>query len=43
MSVDTLHFYVRRLRSKLANFNIFGTRGLATAYQEMMEQTPIKK
>jgi two-component system, OmpR family, response regulator ArlR len=28
VSVDTLHFYIRRLRRKLANFNIFSMRGV---------------
>ena len=28
VSVDTLHFYIRRLRRKLANCNIFGVRGV---------------
>ena len=28
VSVDTLHFYMRRLRSKLAGFSIFGLRGV---------------
>jgi len=28
VSLDTLHFYIRRLRSKLANVGIFGLRGV---------------
>jgi two-component system response regulator ArlR len=28
VSVDTLHFYMRRLRRKLADFNIFAVRGI---------------
>lgn len=28
VSLDTLHFYMRRLRSKLANISIFGLRGV---------------
>ena len=28
VSVDTLHFYIRSLRRKLANFNIFNMRGV---------------
>ena len=28
VSVDTLHFYIRRLRRKLAWFNVFGVRGV---------------
>ena len=28
VSLDTLHFYMRRLRQKLASFNIFGVRGV---------------
>jgi DNA-binding response OmpR family regulator len=32
VSVDTLHFYIRRLRRKLANFNIFGVRGVGYGF-----------
>jgi DNA-binding response OmpR family regulator len=32
VSVDTLHFYMRRLRSKLANVNIFGLRGVSYCF-----------
>jgi two-component system, OmpR family, response regulator ArlR len=28
VSVDTLHFYIRRLRHKLVNFNVFNRRGV---------------
>ena len=28
VTLDTLHFYIRRLRAKLANLNIFGIRGV---------------
>ncbi|MFA5309366.1 MAG: response regulator transcription factor [Dehalococcoidales bacterium] len=28
VSVDTLHFYIRRLRRKMSNFNIFSMRGV---------------
>jgi two-component system response regulator ArlR len=28
VNLDTLHFYIRRLRRKLANFNIFNMRGV---------------
>ena len=28
ITLDTLHFYIRRLRAKLANLNIFGLRGV---------------
>ena len=32
VSVDTLHFYMRRLRSKLANVSIFGLRGVGYCF-----------
>jgi two-component system response regulator ArlR len=32
VSVDTLHFYMRRLRRKLANFNIFAVRGVGYSF-----------
>jgi DNA-binding response OmpR family regulator len=32
VSLDTLHFYIRRLRRKLANFNIFGVRGIGYGF-----------
>jgi DNA-binding response OmpR family regulator len=32
VSVDTLHFYIRRLRRKLANFKIFGVRGVGYGF-----------
>ncbi len=32
VSVDTLHFYIRRLRRKLANFNISGVRGVGYGF-----------
>ena len=28
----TIHLYIRRLRSKLANFNIFGVRGVGYCF-----------
>jgi len=32
VSVDNLHFYVRRLRSKLVNVSIFGLRGVGYCF-----------
>jgi len=34
---DTLHFYIRRLRRKLAGFNIFGVRGVGYGLGEGTE------
>ncbi len=33
VSRDTLHFYIRRLRRKLAGFKIFGSRGIGYGFE----------
>ena len=40
VSVDTLHFYIRSLRRKLANFNIFNMRGVGYGLSESRQQAP---
>ncbi len=40
VSVDTLHFYMRRLRSKLANVSIFGRRGVGYCLSADGSQAP---
>ena len=40
VKVDTLHFYIRRLRRKLANFRIFGIRGVGYGLSLGGQATP---
>jgi two-component system response regulator ArlR len=40
VTVDTLHFYIRRLRRKLANFNIFSMRGVGYGLSGGSRRTP---
>jgi DNA-binding response OmpR family regulator len=40
VSIDTLHFYIRSLRRKLANFNIFGIRGVGCGLSRGSYQAP---
>lgn len=40
VSLGTLHFYMRRLRQKLANISIFGLRGVGYCYSGDGSQAP---
>ena len=41
VSLDTLHFYMRRLRSKLANVSIFGLRGVGYCFSGGGSSSPV--
>jgi len=40
VSLDNLHFYIRRLRSKLGNIGVFGLRGIGYCFSGDGSQAP---